>query len=632
MGKGIIDTNNTPQARLQTVPLGAVRMAENGFWGPLRRGNVERGLPKLHDLLEQNGHMDNFRRLAGKKAERRGPLFTDSDLYKWIEAVGYVLQFEKDPELQARTDAVIAEIAAVQEEDGYLNTYYIEERKAERYQHLEYSHEMYCAGHLMQGAVAYHRATGNDTLLQVACKFADHLAREFGPGKREITDGHPEVELALVELYRETGEKRYLDLAGFFLSKPQSSMNLPPIAQREALVGHAVRSAYICAGGADWVLETGDQAMQANLESLWRDLLAGKIYVTGGVGSRYEGEAFGEPYELPNARAYAETCAQIGHFMWAFRMLLLTGRCEFAEVMEWILYNGLRSGVSLGGDEYFYMNPLSYDGGEKFSATGHRVPPPQRSTWHGCTCCPPNVQRLLASLPGYMLATDDKGIYVNLYDECDAEVGLGEGMVKVTMRTQYPWQDTVHIDITPEAEREFAVRLRIPAWAHGAAAMINGRDAVPAQPGEYLTIERTWRPGDNVTLHLPMKIEALVSHPRVSENRGAVALRRGPVVYCVESVDNPEADVTDLQVAIEDGDLGGEWEARHDSNLLGGVTVLEGPGFAQDAMEDTPLYMALPEVDTGCRPVMVTAIPYYAWANRGKSKMRVWLGTTEAAG
>ncbi len=381
--KGIIDSSSSPNFRLQAVPVPAVRLRE-GFWRSLQRGNVERGIPRLLSLLEEHGGIDNFRRLAGKRVERKGPLFTDSDVYKWIEAVAFALQNEPLPELEAAADGIIADIAAAQEPDGYPNTYFIEDRKAERYQHLEYSHEMYCAGHLMQAAVAYHRATGKNALLKVACKLADHLDREFGPGKRETNDGHPEVELALVELYRETGEKRYLDLAGALLSRPQSLQGLAPIAERESLVGHCVRSAYICAGGADLAAETDAAGMMDNLRKLWQDLIGGKIYVTGGVGARYEGEAFGQPYELPNARAYAETCAQIGHFMWAWRMLMLSGECGYADWMETILYNGFRSGVSLAGDEYFYMNPLSYDGGY------------QRSAWHGCTCCPPNDQRMLA--------------------------------------------------------------------------------------------------------------------------------------------------------------------------------------------------------------------------------------------
>ncbi len=623
MSYPILDNTRSPHVRLRTVPLPAVRLAEEAFWTSLRKSNVENGIPRLHALLEEHGHMDNFRRLAGKNVPRRGPLFTDSDLYKWIEAVGYVLQTEDQPQLRAWAEADIADIAAAQEPDGYLNTYYVEERREERYQHLDYSHELYCAGHLIQGAIAYARATQDDTLLHVACRFADHLDSVFGPGKNETTDGHPEIELALIELYRHTGERRYLDLAAFFLSRPQSLQNLPPIAERPALVGHCVRSAYICSGGADLVMETGDEKMLANLQRLWQDLIQGKIYVTGGVGARYEGEAFGDPYELPNARAYAETCAQIGHFMWAFRMLLLTGDSSYADWMEIILYNGLRSGVDLDGDEYFYMNPLAHDGEEALSATGHRVPPTKRSAWHSCTCCPPNVQRLLASLPGYFMTVAPRELHLHLYDSLQAELNIPEvGPVQIQIHTRYPWQEDIVLTITPSAPAEFSLHLRIPFWAQGAAAMINNVHTVPAPAGQELVLRRIWQPGDSIRLHLPMPLEALESHPRVAENRGAIALRRGPIVYCVEGHDN-EAHTGDLAVRLAENGLSADWQAMWRPELLGGVMTLEGPGFVMPAAG--PLYRPAGSVPITPRPTKIVAIPYYAWANRGPSSMRVWL-------
>lgn len=641
--KGIIDTQGSPNFRLQTVPVPAVRL-QGGFWHSLQRGNVEKGIPRLHSLLEEHGGLDNFRRLApsrgagvspAERPERKGPLFTDSDVYKWIEAVGFALQSEDLPELEATADVIIADIAAAQEPDGYLNTYYIEERKAERYQHLEHSHEMYCAGHLMQGAIAYHRATGKDALLQVACKLADHLDREFGPGQRETNDGHPEVELALVELYRETGEKRYLDLAGALLSRPQSLYGFAPIAQRESLVGHCVRSAYICAGGADFAAETEAPAMLANLHSLWQDLITGKIYVTGGIGARYEGEAFGEPYELPNARAYAETCAQIGHFMWAWRMLMLTGECEYAEGMETILYNGLRSGVSLAGDEYFYMNPLAVKGGY------------ERSAWHGCTCCPPNVQRMLASLTGYFMNVSEGAVWVQLYDACTAELALPGGpQVKLDVKTRYPWDETITITVEVAETVEFALNLRIPAWAEGAVAMINGGNMATAEPGQYLSLKRRWKSGDTVMLSFPMPLKAIESHPYVTENKGAVALQRGPLVYCVESTDHDgntvdatyfhggedkDVEVADLAVpAVEYEGLPESWEAKWREDLLGGIMTIEGPGYIAIPSNE-PLYRSLEEpFETGYTSAHITAIPYYAWGNRGDCAMRVWLPTTVA--
>ena len=632
--RGIIDTAHSPHFRMQTVPVPAVRLRE-GFWHSLQRGSIERGMPRLLGLLEEHGGLDNFRRLAGKQVDRQGPLYTDSDVYKWIEAVGFALQSEELPDLEAKTDALIADIAAAQEPDGYLNTYFVQERRGERYQHLESSHEMYCAGHLMQAAVAYRRATGKDALLQVACKLADHLYREFGPGRRETNDGHPEVELALVELYRETGERRYLDLAGALLGRPQSLYGFAPIAQRQSLVGHCVRSAYICAGGADYAAETEAPEMLENLQRLWQDLITGKIYITGGVGARYEGEAFGEPYELPNARAYAETCAQIGHFMWAWRMLLLTGDCQYADWMETILYNGLRSGVSLAGDEYFYMNPLSINGGY------------ERSAWHGCTCCPPNVQRMLASLTGYFMNVSPGEIWVQLYDACTAELTLPEGpVVKLDISTRYPWEETVTIAVEVAEPVEFMLNLRIPGWATGAVAMINGSSMATAEPGQYLSFRRRWQSGDTVTLNFPMPVRAMESHPYVTENRNAVALQRGPLVYCVESTDHDgntvdatyfqgsddkDVDVADLALPVADyTGLPDTWEAKWREDLLGGIVTIEGPGYIMIPADD-PLYRSVEEpFESGFTGAQITAIPYYAWGNRGAAAMRVWLPRTIA--
>jgi DUF1680 family protein len=397
-------------------------------------------------------------------------------------------------------------------------------------------------------------------------------------------------------------------------------------------------------------METGDREMLTNLKRLWQDLIAGKIYVTGGVGARYDGEAFGEPYELPNARAYAETCAQIGHFMWAFRMLLITGECQYADWMEKILYNGLRSGVDLDGDEYFYMNPLSHDGKQPASATGNRVPPTERSAWHGCTCCPPNVQRLLASLPGYFMTVASGAIHLHLYDALTAELDVpAVGRVKLEIATRYPWDGEIEVYVDPERPGQFALHLRIPSWTADAsvvvapsATMCDG-DVIPVEAGEYCVLDRVWQAGDRVRMVLPMPPEAVEAHPYVLENRGCVALRRGPLVYCVESTDldgnqvdalyllenDKDADVADLAVptAAYEG-LPGSWQACWDEDLLGGVMVIEGPGYIA-LPSNRPLYAPLTEgYETGYTAAHIVAIPYYAWANRGPSAMRVWLPTT----
>ncbi len=627
---GIVDTSRSPFARLRSIPPAAVTL-HSGFWRPRLQANVAAGLPTFYHAMEEHGVVDNFRRLSGRKPGDYRPAgyASESDLYKWLEAVGYVLQTGAALELWQTAEAVIEDIAAAQGKDGYVyaGTAVGGDPGYLRFSRLENSHELYCAGHLMQAGVAYWRATGNEVLLDVACRFADYLCEAFGPGRLETTDGHPEVELALVELYRATGERRYLDLAGFFLSRPQSLENLPPIAERPALVGHAVRSGYLCCGGADWYLETGDRAMLDNLRGLWQDLVGGKIYLTGGVGARFAGEAFGEPYELPNARAYAETCAAIAHAMWAWRMLLATGAAQYADCLETILYNGFLSGVSLSGSEYFYMNPLASSGGYA------------RQPWFGCNCCPPNIHRTLASLPGYFFTTSDEGVWVHLYDACEALVTLPDHTtVRLELRTRYPWEGTVEVVVTPAAEAEFTVFLRIPAWAEAAQVSLPGREAIGESPppGNYLPLRRRWKPGDTVRLELPLPVRFVESHPRVAENRCAAAVMRGPLVYCFEGADNLTALVPDLTIAPGEADPSGGFCAEWQPLLLGGVTIVRGPGQAVcapcAALEHAPLYRPWRAGPYPARyELTLTGVPYYAWGNRGANTMAVWVPVAAGA-
>ena len=620
---GVVDTSRSPHARLRSVPLAAVKLSD-GFWRQRVQANAAAGMPAFFHAMEEHGVLDNFRRLSGRKEGpyREAGYGSESDLYKWIEAVGYVLQTGEAPELRALAEAAIEEIAALQGEDGYLyaGTTLGGNPDYARFSRLQNSHELYCAGHLLQAAVAYWRATGDGQLLGVATRLADYLCGVFGPGQLETTDGHPEIELALVELYRATGERRYLDLAGFFLSRPQSHENLPPIAQRPALVGHSVRSGYICSGGADWYLETGDAAMLDNLRGLWDDLVGGKIYLTGGIGARFAGEAFGEPYELPNARAYAETCAAISHAMWAWRMLLATGEAQYADWLETILYNGFLSGVSLSGAEYFYMNPLASSGGYR------------RQPWFGCNCCPPNIHRTFASLPGYFFTTSEEGLWVHLYDACEALLTLPDRTsVQLEVRTRYPWEGQVEIVVTPAAPAEFTIFLRIPGWAEGARVTVNGEESTgetPVPPGNYLPLRRRWAPGDVIRLELPLPVRLVESHPRVTENRGAVALTRGPLVYCLESPDNVTAAIPDLALAPAPGDPSGGFCAEWQPLLLRGVTLLRGPGQAPCAActagQPDPLYRPWGEPPAPRYDLPTTAIPYYAWGNRESAGMAVW--------
>jgi hypothetical protein len=389
--KVILNLWKSPYAKLRNVPVSAVRI-NDGFWAARRRTNVERSLPTMLRLLEEHGVVDNFRRLTGaKKVERKGPLYTDSDIYKWMEAAAYVLQSEERPELKAAFDRLAEEILAAQEPSGYLNTYYQDELKEKRFTEMHRGHELYCLGHLLQAAIAYYRATGGRKLLDGGIRFVEYLLREFGPTRRALLAGHPEIEMALVELYRTTGEGRYLELAGYLLRGDGERLNLTagqmvymfsgrPFTERTAMEGHAVRAGYASSGAADYYLETGEPAYRAALERLWADMTGRKMYITGGIGSRSAGESFGDPYELPNARAYTESCAAIANMMFNWRMLAATGEARFADVLEQALYNSANSGMSLDGTLYCYRNPLELSGSPE-----ERI----RNPWYSTTCCPP---------------------------------------------------------------------------------------------------------------------------------------------------------------------------------------------------------------------------------------------------
>ena len=513
---------------------------------------------------------------------------------------------------------MIAHIVGAQDEDGYLNTYFTFERKKERWTNLRDMHELYCAGHLVQGAIAYHRATGKHNLLETACRFADHIASVFGPDKRYGTSGHPEIEMALVELYRVTGNRVYLDLARFFVDKRGMGLvtgksyhiDHKPFRELDEIVGHAVRSLYLNCGAADIYMETGDKTLWEALTRLWENMTEHKMYVTGGVGSRYAGEAFGGDYDLPNVRAYAETCAAIANVMWNWRMLLISGEGRFADIMELALYNGVLAGLSLDGLEYFYVNPLA-DRGQ------HR-----RERWFRCACCPPNIARLLTSLPGYMYSLSSEGVWTHLYAQSISNLEVDGNAVRITQLTEYPWNGNVELVLHPENEFSFGLYLRIPGWCRKAEVQINGRGLdKPIQPGEYLEIRRVWKPEDRVQLILSMPVGRLVSNPYVMENHDRVALRLGPIIYCVEQVDNPDCDVWNLLLPLES-----ELKANWKPDLLGGVMAIQGEAAVSDSNRfEGSLYRPIKRGYPKTRKVQFTAIPYYAWANREPSPMTVWI-------
>ena len=623
----VVDTSRSPFAKLRPVPVESVHL-EDDFWAPRLRILREVTLPAQYQLLEETGRIFNFRRAAGKqKGDFKGLFFNDTDLYKWLEAAAFSLVSAFDQKLYDLAQQAIADIAAAQDEDGYLDTYFTFDRKKDRWTNLREMHELYCAGHLLQAAVAFYRATGEHNLLEVARRFADLIASVFGPDARAGTPGHPEIEMALAELYRTTANKKYLDLAKFFIDKRGMGfigrrewfgivlsdtyyIDHKPFRELTEIVGHAVRSLYLNCGATDLYLETGEQSLWEALVRLWHNMTERKMYVTAGVGTRHEGEEFGDDYELPNARAYTETCAAIANVMWNWRMLMATGDAGFADVMELALYNGVLSGISLDGKEYLYVNPLADQG-------KHR-----RQRWYVCACCPPNITRLLASLPGYFYSTSSEGIWIHLYAENTAHLDIMGSSVAIIQRTKYPWNGEFEVILQPEKEVSFSLFLRIPGWCREAKVLANGQPLkIPIQPGKYVKIQRLWKSGDRVHLSFSMPIERVVCHPYVMENTDQVALRRGPLIYCVEQVDNPDCDVRSLMLPsnspLEEG-----WMP----NLLNGVTVIRGEALAIDAEEfNDHLYRLVTDVSPKVRPTHFTAIPYYAWANREPGPMTVWI-------
>src|ERR1700751_656892 len=496
--QGIENLAKSPYAKLRDIPVPAVTIT-GGFWGPRREINVTRSIPTMHDLLEANGRMNNFRRLIGKsQAAQSGPVFSDSDVYKWTEAVGFVLQSGDRPALRETAEKMIDEVVAVQESSGYLNTYYQDDRKSLRMlpQTQTTGHELYNIGHMLQGAIAYYRGTGDRKLLDAGIRFVDDfLLPNYGPApKKPIVSGHPEIEMGLIELYRTTGDKRHLELAGYIL-QGDKRIDLPerrtiymfsgtPFTARTKLAGHAVRAMYACCGATDYYMETGDETYWQTLNRLWDDMTSTKMYVTGGVGSRAEGEAFGDAYELPHFRAYGESCSAIGNMMWNWRMLAATGDAKFTDVIERALYNGINSGMSLDGTLYCYRNPLAFD-----PSTGDKI----RNTSYDVTCCPPNLERTFGSLPGYFYSTSADGIYVHLYDDSELNWHLENGVgLKISQKTTYPWNGDVELTITPAKKSEFVVYLRIPGWADTAQVNVNGKAFPGAKPAMYLPIRREW--------------------------------------------------------------------------------------------------------------------------------------------
>ena len=630
-----------------------------GFWGPRLKTHHEVTIPHGLNALEKGGHVTNFDKAAGVfDGPLQGHHAFDSDLHKGLEGAVLSAQHFDDSALRQRIESILARVLAPQQKDGFLISYWIVNGLDKRWENLRLEHQMYNAGHFFEMAVAQHQLTGETKVLTAAKRFADHIDSIFGPNKIYDVDGHQEVELALVKLYRATGEQRYLDLSRFFLEergyvhgtehrrfdpativqpvKPEGPLTAEqkrefwherlkirngrmqdhkPVVEQYEAVGHAVRAGYLYSAMADMVRFMDAPGYEKALDHLWEDVVGRKMYVTGTIGTgQYDDEGFGDPYLLPNDSAYGESCAAIALILWQHRMNLLKGQAKYADVMELALYNGMLSGISLAGNSFFYENPLASKNGAK------------RSPWIGIACCPTNLMRIIPQVGGLAYARSKGHAYVNLYMAGQARIALDDQVaVTLTQETTYPWEGRVKIAVAPTKTADFTVCLRIPSWSQGRpvpsdlyrftdtqAALpitltINGEkaDATPQADG-YVHLKRSWKTGDVVELNLPMPIQRIHAHEKVLADKGKVALMRGPMMYCLEGVDHPGTKIANLVLPAE-----AVLTAEHRADLLRGVTVLLG-----QALDDKK------------NPVPLTAIPYYAWQNRGKSPMYVWISDT----
>jgi DUF1680 family protein len=610
---------------MRAVPMSQVEIRDQ-FWEPRQQTNRSITVPHLFSELERAGNIPNLRLAAERKREGyQGPVYMDSDLYKAMEAAAYVLQLYPDDPIREKLDEVIGILERAQTPEGYLNSYFQVVAPERRWTNLRDDHELYCAGHLIEAAVAHYEATGSDRLLKVATRYADYIDSVFGdaPGKRLGYCGHPEIELALFRLYRATGEKRYRDLARFFLLNRGKKIfaqehNIPleqydgtiwqdnvPLTEHREIVGHAVRAAYLFAGATDLVDETGDERVLQMLLRVWENTISRRTYITGGIGNEARHEGFTKDYDLPNRTAYQETCASIALIFWAHRMGLLLEEARFFDALERALYNGALAGIALDGKNFYYVNPLESDG------THHRRP------WYACACCPPNIARLIASLGGYLYAQTDSDLWVNLYVESRAKVALAGREVVLQVRTNYPWEGTIEVQVVEGAPVEFGLHLRIPDWCAQPRLMLNGKPLPLEIQKGYAVVRRHWQPEDRLTLELPMTPVWMEAHPRVEADRWQVAIQRGPLVYCLEEIDQP-APLERMAV-----DTSSPLRYRWEPNLLNGIGVIEGGAVVldDDSAWGNRLYRPL----TPRQRATFRAIPYYAWHNRQPCPMRVWM-------
>ena len=620
----------SPTAPIQEVSFTQVHL-NDGFWSPRIEINRTVSIPSAFHECEVNGRFDNFAIAAGLiKGEHRGDFsFDDTDPYKVIEGASYSLAVHYDAKLDHYLDSVINIIAQAQEPDGYLTTCVTNKctrlsgwwgtRKWEKIN----SHELYNSGHLIESAVAHYRATGKKTFLNVAIKNADLVCKTFGPNEGQIhrPGGHPIIEMALCKLYKVTGNKKYLEGAKYFVDETgrctdghrpsEYSQDHMPILRQEEIVGHAVRAGYLYSGVADVAALTGDKAYQEALKRIWENMSSKKLFITGGIGSRPQGEGFGPNYELNNHTAYCETCAAIANVYWNYRMFLATGESKYIDVCERALYNNVLSGVSLSGDKFFYDNPLESDGEH------------ERQKWFGCACCPGNITRFVASVPGYIYARQGKDIFVNLYAQGKAKIGN----IELEQTTDYPWDGKIRIKVT-KGSGKFAIKLRVPSWlktsptnndlyqyqdkAKTYSVSVNGKALYP-ENRDYIEISRSWKKGDTIELDFPMDVRRIVANDNAEDDRGKVAFERGPIVFCLEGTDQADHKVFNKYI-LDSAPV----SAHFEQDLLNGVMVLEGS--AKELQQDGEV-----------KDVKFRAIPYSTWNNRGGEQMEVWIANTPMA-
>lgn len=596
------DIKEQPLKMIEQIDFSHVKINDN-FWSPRLSKHVSATLPVCIDQIEnQTGRIRNFENAAKGEGEHSGIFFDDSDVYKALEGMAYSLINNPDPELEKKADEWIDKFAAAQQPDGYINTFYTLTGLDKRWTNMD-KHEMYCAGHMIEAGVAYYQATGKRKLLDVCIRMTDHMMSQFGPGKRHWVPGHEEIELALVKLYQTTQEQKYLDFAYWLLEErghghgtmgdegkwdPVYYQDIVPVRRLTDISGHAVRCMYLYCGMADVAALKNDTGYIAAIDRLWDDVVHRNMYITGGIGSSRDNEGFTEDYDLPNLDAYCETCASVGMVLWNQRMNQLTGDSKYIDILERSLYNGALAGISLGGDRFFYVNPLESKGDH------------HRQEWYGCACCPSQLSRFLPSIGNYIYASSDDALWVNLYIGNTGQIRIGETDILLTQETDYPWDGSVKLTISTSQPLEKEIRLRIPNWCKTYDLSINGKRINVSEKKGYAVI-KDWKSQDVIALDMDMPVEIVAADPHVKENFGKRAIQRGPLVYCMEEIDNPEYfDQIQLSPSTT-------FQTAFVSDILNGIKTIKTNGMAQSA----------------------TFIPYYAWDNRKAGKMRVWIPYNE---